>query len=62
MWGLEPRPVTSGDDLLAAPVAAAVEGGKSGIPAAELIVAEIDPAHADTAALGEAYGVPTERR
>ncbi|MBB4933655.1 prolyl-tRNA editing enzyme YbaK/EbsC (Cys-tRNA(Pro) deacylase) [Lipingzhangella halophila] len=60
MWGLDPRPVTSGDPLLATPVAAAVDAGAAGAPEAKLRVAEIDPAYADTADLRDAYGVPMD--
>src|SRR6201993_1184124 len=50
-------PALSRPDLLAAPVAAALRG----LPgAAEVEVAEIDPALADTAAFCERYGVTPE--
>ena len=51
-------PALSRTDLLAAPVAAALRGWPG---ADEVLVAEIDPALADTAAFCERYGVsPTE--
>ena len=53
---LNPVPITERLDLLADPVAKALSA--HGTDAA--LVAEIDPALADTAALCEAYGVPLE--
>ncbi|WP_067963758.1 YbaK/EbsC family protein [Nocardiopsis trehalosi] len=58
MWGLQTRPAAERGDLLAAPVAAAVEGWKHATPVSELLVAEIDPGLADTAACCDAYGIP----
>lgn len=49
-------PALSRPDLLAGPVAAALT--RHG--AADALVAEIDPEHADTASLAEAYGVPLD--
>lgn len=60
MWGLDPRPVASGDALLAAPVAASVDAGAAGAPAERIRVAKIDPAYADTADLRDTYGVPMD--
>jgi prolyl-tRNA editing enzyme YbaK/EbsC (Cys-tRNA(Pro) deacylase) len=53
---LETTPARDRADLLAAPVAAALAAGA--LPGAE--VAQIEPDHADTAALSEAYDVPME--
>lgn len=52
---LEPRPVAAHPELLAEPVAAALERWPY---AAEIAVAEIDPELADTAACAEAYQLP----
>ena len=49
------QPALSRPDLLATPVAAALHGWPG---ADEVLVAEIDPALADTAAFCEQYGVP----
>ncbi|MDA8371969.1 MAG: YbaK/EbsC family protein [Nocardiopsaceae bacterium] len=58
MWGLDTRPVTERSDLLAAPVAYAVQHWKQDTPVDDLLVAEIDPELADTAACCAAYDVP----
>ncbi len=50
-------PALSRPELLAAPVAAALRDWPG---ADEVLVAEIDPALADTAAFCERYGVPPE--
>jgi prolyl-tRNA editing enzyme YbaK/EbsC (Cys-tRNA(Pro) deacylase) len=50
-------PASERDDLLAAPVAAALAGWPH---AGEVAVVEIDPAIADTAAMSEAYGLSLE--
>ncbi len=47
-------------DLLAAPVARALEALNGKLPAGEVYVAEIDPGLADTAAFCERYGVTLE--
>lgn len=54
--GLDWVPALSRTDLLAPPVAAALEAW--GAPADQVLVAEIDPDLADTAALVEATGAP----
>jgi prolyl-tRNA editing enzyme YbaK/EbsC (Cys-tRNA(Pro) deacylase) len=51
-------PAPTRTDLLAAPVAAALD--HAGGDAAEVLVAPIDPDLADTAAFCEAYGVPLD--
>lgn len=56
---LDLSPALDRPDLLAAPVAAALAAGAVD-PAAAALVAEIDPALADTAAFCERYGVPLE--
>jgi prolyl-tRNA editing enzyme YbaK/EbsC (Cys-tRNA(Pro) deacylase) len=53
---LETGPARERPDLLAAPVAAALEAGR--LPGADVV--EIDPEYADTAKLAEAYDVPME--
>jgi prolyl-tRNA editing enzyme YbaK/EbsC (Cys-tRNA(Pro) deacylase) len=53
---LETMPAREHLDLLARPVAAALEAGH--LP--DALVVQIDPAHADTAKLAEAYDVPME--
>lgn len=53
---LEPQPALSRPELLAGPVAAAL-GGWSAESAAEVEIAAIDPALADTAEFCERYGV-----
>ncbi|GAB3498858.1 YbaK/EbsC family protein [Nocardiopsis coralliicola] len=58
IWGLDAVPALERPDLLAPPVAAALEGG--GIDASRVLLAEVDPALADTAACCDAYGVPPE--
>ncbi|GAA3750752.1 prolyl-tRNA editing enzyme YbaK/EbsC (Cys-tRNA(Pro) deacylase) [Spinactinospora alkalitolerans] len=60
MWGLDTRPAADRTDLLAAPVASAVAAWKHATPVDRLLVAEIDPDRADTAAFCAAYGVPLE--
>ena len=55
LGSLESLPVRSHPELLAAPVAAALEGWAH---ADEIAVVEIDPAYADTAAMSERYDVP----
>jgi prolyl-tRNA editing enzyme YbaK/EbsC (Cys-tRNA(Pro) deacylase) len=53
---LQTMPARKHPELLAEPVAAALEAGQ--LPAAEVV--RIDPAHADTARLAEEYDVPME--
>jgi len=55
LGSLESLPVRSHPELLAAPVAAALEDWPH---ADEIAVVEIDPAYADTAAMSERYDVP----
>ena len=55
LGSLESLPVRSHPELLAPPVAAALEGWAH---ADEIAVVEIDPAYADTAAMSERYDVP----
>ena len=55
LGSLESLPVRSRPDLLAAPVAAALEAW---VHADEIAVVAIDPAYADTAAMSERYDVP----
>src|SRR5215216_2348879 len=57
MGTLKPEPWATRPDLLADPVIAALETWPR---AADLLVAPIDPALADTAAFCEAYGVAPE--
>lgn len=57
VWNLESAPAGSRLDLLAPPVAAALEAWR---PAAEVWVAEIDPDFADTANFCERYACPPE--
>ena len=56
---LAPEPALVRPDLLASPVAAALKGWDPG-QAAQVGVAEIDPALADTAAFCAAYGSPMD--
>ncbi|MFC4562904.1 YbaK/EbsC family protein [Nocardiopsis mangrovi] len=60
MWGLDTHPATERRDLLAAPVAEALERWKTAAPAADPLVAEIDPGLADTANCCAAYGIPLD--
>jgi prolyl-tRNA editing enzyme YbaK/EbsC (Cys-tRNA(Pro) deacylase) len=62
MGTLKLEPAQSRPDLLAAPVAAALEVWPAGAPfdAGQVLVAPIDPDLADTAAFCEAYGVTLE--
>ena len=63
MWGtLKLEPALSRRDLLAAPVAAALEAwpAEAPIEADQVLVAPIDPDLADTAAFCTAYGVTLE--
>ena len=63
MWGtLKLEPALSRRDLLAAPVAAALDAWPAAAPigADQVLVAPIDPDLADTAAFCEAYGVTLE--
>ena len=55
--GLAGVPARDRTDLLAEPVTAALAAWEHG---AEVVVAEIDPGLADTAALTEAFGLPLE--
>jgi prolyl-tRNA editing enzyme YbaK/EbsC (Cys-tRNA(Pro) deacylase) len=59
MGSLKLEPARSRLDLLATPVAAALEGWPAGAPIEvdQVLVAPIDPGLADTAAFCEAYGV-----
>ena len=57
MGSLSLVPALDRPDLLAPPVAAALAQWKNVIPATEVMVAEIDPAIADTAAFCARYGV-----
>jgi prolyl-tRNA editing enzyme YbaK/EbsC (Cys-tRNA(Pro) deacylase) len=57
---LHVQPAGDRPDLLAPPVAAAVAGWGGPVPAGELLVAEIDPEVADTAAFCARYGVSPE--
>lgn len=54
---LSTQPARERLDLLAEPVARAVLDWQGAVPGNELLVAEIDPAAADTAAFCERYGV-----
>lgn len=60
MWKLETEPATQRPELMADPVAAAVTDWAGATPRDRLLVAEIDPDLADTAACCEAYDVPAE--
>ncbi|WP_017537198.1 YbaK/EbsC family protein [Nocardiopsis halophila] len=60
VWGLDAVPAGERPDLLAPPVAAALEGLKGGEGEQAPLVAPIDPELADTAACCEHYGVPPE--
>lgn len=62
LGGLPWEPALARRDLLAPPVAAALDAWGQVEPrvAAEVVVAEIDPSLADTAALTEAYHLPLE--
>ncbi|GAA4890741.1 YbaK/EbsC family protein [Streptomonospora salina] len=55
MWGLTTEPARERPDLLAAPVAAGLEGWE---PAERVLAAPIDPDFADTAECAAAYGIP----
>ncbi len=57
MGSLNLVPALDRPDLLAPPVTAALARWKNVIPATEVLVAEIDPALADTAAFCARYGV-----
>ena len=57
---LELVPALTRPDLLASPVLAALRGWQGELPVAEVAVAEIDPALADTAAFCARYGVAPE--
>lgn len=54
---LQAYPATERPDLIAAPVAAALEGWRGSVPVADFLVAEIDPGAADTAEFCRRYGV-----
>jgi prolyl-tRNA editing enzyme YbaK/EbsC (Cys-tRNA(Pro) deacylase) len=54
---LKPEPALSRPDLLAPPVVAALTGWSGPVPVEEILVAEIDPASADTAEFCERYGI-----
>jgi prolyl-tRNA editing enzyme YbaK/EbsC (Cys-tRNA(Pro) deacylase) len=54
------EPALTRRDLLAAPVAAALEDWKGDVPVDDILVAEIDPELADTAAFCARYGVALE--
>ena len=58
---LEAQPVRARPDLVAAPVAAAVETWSGTISPESMFVAEIDPQLADTQAFCERYGVALDR-
>ncbi|MDA2811490.1 hypothetical protein O4J56_12685 [Nocardiopsis sp. RSe5-2] len=60
VWGFDAVPARERPDLLAPPVAAALEGWKGAEGEEEPLVAPIDPDLADTAACCERYGVPPE--
>ncbi|QBI52948.1 YbaK/EbsC family protein [Streptomonospora litoralis] len=55
MWGLKTEPVQERPDLVAAPVAAALDGWG---PAERVLAAPIDPDLADTENCAAAYGIP----
>ncbi|MBV2365890.1 YbaK/EbsC family protein [Streptomonospora nanhaiensis] len=55
MWGLKTEPALEREDLLAAPVAAAL---REWAPAVRVLAAPIDPDLADTANCAAAYGIP----
>lgn len=54
---LHTYPVLDRPDLLAPPVVAAVKGWRGSVAVGEILVAEIDPDVADTAAFCQRYGV-----
>jgi prolyl-tRNA editing enzyme YbaK/EbsC (Cys-tRNA(Pro) deacylase) len=60
MGSLHLVPALERPDLLGLPVAQALREWKNAVPAAEVTVAEIDPALADTAAFCARYGVAPE--
>ncbi|MUL42714.1 hypothetical protein FZ103_16315 [Streptomonospora sp. PA3] len=55
MWGLKTEPARDRPDLLAAPVAAGLDGWG---PAERVLAAPIDPELADTADCAATYGIP----
>src|SRR5699024_9728603 len=55
MWGLKTEPVRDRPDLVAAAVAAGLEGWE---PAARVLAAPIDPELADTVNCAAAYDIP----
>ncbi|MFD0803452.1 hypothetical protein ACFQZU_19290, partial [Streptomonospora algeriensis] len=55
MWGLKTEPARERPDLLAAPVAAGLEGWG---PAERVLAAPIDPDLADTSECAANYGIP----
>lgn len=57
---LDLHPALTRLDLLAGPVAAALEKWSGSVPVDEVLAAEIDPDLADTAAFCAHYGVPLE--
>ena len=58
---LPAQPVTARPDLVAPAVSAALAAWTGATPAGEVVVAEIDPGLADTAAFCERYGVRLDR-
>jgi hypothetical protein len=58
---LDAHPVRARPDLVAAPVAAAVEAWPGTVSPDSMFVAEIDPQLADTQAFCERYGVALDR-
>jgi prolyl-tRNA editing enzyme YbaK/EbsC (Cys-tRNA(Pro) deacylase) len=57
---LQPQPALDRPDLLAPTVEAALRAWPGAVPVAEINVAEIDPAAADTAQFCERYGIAPE--
>ena len=57
----EALPAAEHCELLAPPVAAAVRAWHGPVPVEQLLYVDTDPANADTAAFGEAYGVRPEQ-
>ena len=58
---LQAEPVRDRPDLVAPSVSAALAAWSGSVPVADVVVAEIDPSLADTAAFCERYGVRMDR-
>ena len=58
---LQAQPVRERPDLVAPSVSAAIAAWSGSVPVDDVVVAEIDPGLADTAAFCERYGVRMDR-